>query len=111
MDSIRASHSLPPIVESAVSAVPAETKPKPTIESAAPLASASTTEGNVFRPEVGDEVLVAFEHGNPRAPYLTGGLWNASTPPTDAAPATGNEDKRLSEERDQILNHQLKNLK
>jgi hypothetical protein len=33
-------------------------------------------------PSQGDQVLVAFDHGDPRRPYVTGGLWNGSdTPP------------------------------
>jgi len=33
-------------------------------------------------PSRGDEVLVAFDHADPRRPYVTGGLWNGSdTPP------------------------------
>lgn len=111
MEPVRFSHSLPPVAESEVVAVPAEMKAKPSIESAAAPASTSASEGGLFQPGVGDEVLVAFKNGDPRAPYPTGGLWNASTPPTDAGPATGHEDKRLSEEREKIFNHQLKNLK
>ena len=37
--------------------------------------------GVFFLPEVDDEVLVAFEHGDPRFPYVIGALWNGSTPP------------------------------
>ena len=37
-------------------------------------------------PDVGQEVLVAFERGDIRAPYVVGGLWNSSSPP---APASG----------------------
>jgi len=38
--------------------------------------------GFCFLPEVEDEVLVAFEHGDPRFPYVLGALWNGKdTPP------------------------------
>jgi uncharacterized protein involved in type VI secretion and phage assembly len=37
--------------------------------------------GAVFLPEVNDEVLVAFEHGDIRFPYVLGGLWNAKDKP------------------------------
>jgi uncharacterized protein involved in type VI secretion and phage assembly len=40
--------------------------------------------GAFFRPEVGDEVLVAFEHGDPRRPYILGSLWSEEDkPPPD----------------------------
>lgn len=38
--------------------------------------------GFYFLPEVNDEVLVAFEHGDVRFPYVLGALWNGQdTPP------------------------------
>jgi uncharacterized protein involved in type VI secretion and phage assembly len=32
--------------------------------------------GSMFLPEVDDEVLLAFEHGDMRRPYVIGALWN-----------------------------------
>jgi uncharacterized protein involved in type VI secretion and phage assembly len=37
---------------------------------------AGSNRGAVFRPEVEDEVLVLFDHGDMRFPYVLGGLWN-----------------------------------
>lgn len=39
--------------------------------------------GFEFLPEVGDEVLCAFEHGDPRFPYVLGALWNGKDAPGD----------------------------
>lgn len=40
--------------------------------------------GAFFMPEVGDEVLVAFLHGDARFPYVVGFLWNGEDdPPAD----------------------------
>lgn len=45
--------------------------------------------GLYFLPEVDDEVLVAFEHGDVRFPYVLGSLWNGK----DAPPATNDDGK------------------
>jgi len=45
--------------------------------------------GIYFLPEVGDEVLVAFERGDLRFPYVVGALWNGE----DAAPQTNGDGK------------------
>jgi len=44
--------------------------------------------GHYFVPEVDDEVLVAFEHGDLRYPYVLGCLWSADAPPPVLEPAT-----------------------
>jgi uncharacterized protein involved in type VI secretion and phage assembly len=47
--------------------------------------------GLFLRPEVGDEVLVAFEQGDPRRPYILGSLWSKpDKPPADDGNATQN---------------------
>jgi uncharacterized protein involved in type VI secretion and phage assembly len=44
---------------------------------------AGNNRGAVFLPEVNDEVLVAFEHGDVNFPYVLGGLWNSRDPPPE----------------------------
>jgi phage baseplate assembly protein V len=45
---------------------------------------AGPARGLYFLPEVGDEVLVAFEHGNPETLYVLGGLWNGKDKPPES---------------------------
>jgi phage baseplate assembly protein gpV len=42
--------------------------------------------GHYFIPDVDEEVLVAFEHGDVRAPYILGSLWTATAPPPLQSP-------------------------
>ncbi|MET0649601.1 MAG: phage baseplate assembly protein V [Pyrinomonadaceae bacterium] len=59
--------------------------------------------GTWFLPEVGDEVLVAFEHGDVQFPYVVGSLWNGvDTPPRDNA--DGKNSERVIKSR---LGHEL----
>lgn len=50
--------------------------------------------GSWFVPDVNDEVLVSFEGGDPRRPYVVGGLWNGSDQPPESM-ASGNDKKVL----------------
>ena len=48
---------------------------------AVPFAGADR--GAFMLPDVGDEVLVSFVHGDPRLPVVVGGLWNGSDAPPE----------------------------
>lgn len=54
--------------------------------------------GLVLIPEVGDEVLVAFERGDLRFPCVVGSLWNGKDTPPESN-ANGDNDKRLFRSR------------
>jgi len=52
---------------------------------------AGNQSGTWFIPDKGDEVLVAFEGGDPRRPYVIGALWNShELPPEQMDPAGAN---------------------
>lgn len=46
--------------------------------------------GTWFIPDVDDEVLVCFEAGDPRRPYVVGGLWNGQDAPPQQMDADNN---------------------
>jgi uncharacterized protein involved in type VI secretion and phage assembly len=50
--------------------------------------------GIYFLPEVGDEVLVSFAHGDMTQPYVIGGLWNGADKPPEKN-ADGKNNKRI----------------
>jgi uncharacterized protein involved in type VI secretion and phage assembly len=59
---------------------------------------AGGTRGTFFLPEVDDEVLVAFEHGDVRFPFVLGALWNGvDAPPRDNS--DGKNDERVIHSR------------
>lgn len=47
-------------------------------------AFAGDNRGVFFLPDVGDEVLVIFVNGDPRAPVVVGGLWNSNSSPPES---------------------------
>jgi uncharacterized protein involved in type VI secretion and phage assembly len=57
----------------------------------APVASAlaGKERGQFFMPEIDDEVLVAFEHGDINHPFIVGFLWNG----VDTPPETTNQNR------------------
>src|SRR5687768_6151379 len=60
--------------------------------------------GTVWLPEVGDEVLVAFEKGDIDHPYVLGGLWNGVDVPPEKN-EDGNNDTKMIKTR---CGHQVK---
>lgn len=69
---------------------------------AAPMAG--NGRGLFFRPEVDDEVLVAFEMGEPRRPYVLGALWSkVDTPPPDDGNAKENNWRFIKSRSGHIL--------
>jgi uncharacterized protein involved in type VI secretion and phage assembly len=51
--------------------------------------------GSWFVPDVDDEVLVAFEHGDARRPYVLGGLWNGRDKPPETMDGAGKNFKKV----------------
>lgn len=60
--------------------------------------------GVFFRPEVDDELLVAFEMGDPRRAYVLGALWSkVDTPPADDGKAKENNWRFIKSRSGHIL--------
>jgi uncharacterized protein involved in type VI secretion and phage assembly len=59
---------------------------------------AGNNRGAYFLPELDDEVLVAFEHGDVRFPYIIGSLWNGKDKPP-ASNSDGKNNLRLIRSR------------
>lgn len=58
--------------------------------------------GSWFIPDAGDEVLVAFEGGNPRRPYVVGGLWNGSDKPPESMDGAGKNNGKVLRSRNGV---------
>lgn len=52
--------------------------------------NAGKQRGVLMLPQVGDEVVVGFEHGDPTRPFVVGSLWNGKDQPTDMDAPEGN---------------------
>jgi uncharacterized protein involved in type VI secretion and phage assembly len=55
--------------------------------------------GFFFLPEVGDEVLIAFEHGSMEHPYIVGSLWNGKDGPPEENAKVIASDKKMVDRR------------
>lgn len=55
---------------------------------------AGPNRGAWFVPDPRDEVLVMFEGGDPRRPYVVGALWNGSDAPPESMDGAGNNYKK-----------------
>ena len=65
---------------------------------------AGSDRGTFFIPDVGDEVLVAFEHGDIEHPYVIGALWNGvDKPPEKNADGKNNIRKIKSRSGHEII--------
>lgn len=67
----------------------------------APMAGADR--GICFVPEVGDEVLVAFDRDDIRYPYVLGGLWGRTDNPPDKNANTKNDIRIIKTRKGHIL--------
>ncbi len=58
--------------------------------------------GSWFVPDVNDEVLVVFEGGEPRRPYVIGGLWNGRDKPPQSMDGAGKNEAKVLRSRNGV---------
>jgi len=58
--------------------------------------------GSWFVPDVDDEVLVSFEGGDVRRPFVLGGLWNGSDAPPESMDGGGRNFKKVLRSRNGV---------
>jgi len=58
--------------------------------------------GSWFVPDVDDEVLVSFEGGDVRRPFVLGGLWNGEDAPPESMDSAGNNDLKVLRSRNGV---------
>jgi uncharacterized protein involved in type VI secretion and phage assembly len=63
---------------------------------------AGNNRGSWFIPDVDDEVLVAFEGGDARRPYVIGALWNGHDAPPASMDGSGNNNLKVLRSRNGV---------
>lgn len=63
---------------------------------------AGNNRGSWFVPDPNDEVLIAFEGGDPRRPYVLGGLWNGNDKPPERMDGAGQNAKKVLRSRNGV---------
>jgi uncharacterized protein involved in type VI secretion and phage assembly len=63
---------------------------------------AGNNRGSWFIPDVGDEVLVAFEAGHPQRPYVVGALWNGKDQPPETMDGAGENNVKIIKSRNGV---------
>ncbi len=63
---------------------------------------AGNNRGSWFVPDVNDEVLIIFEAGDPRRPYVIGSLWNGKDSPPEKMDGAGKNFHRTMRSRNGI---------
>lgn len=58
--------------------------------------------GSWFIPDVNDEVLVSFAAGDPRWPFVLGGLWNGRDTPPESMDGAGNNNLKVLRSRNGV---------
>ena len=63
---------------------------------------AGNNRGSWFVPDEGDEVLVMFEGGDPRRPYVVGSLWNGKDKPPETMDSNNKNYKKVLRSRNGV---------
>jgi uncharacterized protein involved in type VI secretion and phage assembly len=63
---------------------------------------AGNNRGSWFIPDVDDEVLIVFEGGDPRRPYVIGSLWNGKDKPPESIDGAGKNFKKVLRSRNGV---------
>jgi len=77
---------------------PWHSRPRESYPARIAVPMAGSNRGTYFVPEIGDEVLVGFDRGDLRHPYVVGCLWNGADPSPEKN-ADGRNDRRVIRSR------------